>query len=85
MVGQPALLAAHFGETQSGTAKFLRNWHDEILRSAEFFEILIEKAIFAVVGSGTGIETGQHLVCETMPARKLGRSTACFLGASAVA
>jgi len=43
MVGQPALLAAHFGETQSGTAKFLRNWHDEILRSAEFFEILIEK------------------------------------------
>src|SRR5208282_293786 len=39
VIREPPLLAAHFGETQTGATKFLRNRHDEIFRGAEFFEI----------------------------------------------
>ena len=56
----------------------------KILRGPEFFEILIEKAIFAVVGSGTGIEADQHLLRETTLARRPGR-TSCSLGATILA
>ena len=65
VVGQTALLAAHSGQAQTGAAKLRGERQIQVTSRSEFFKVLIEKPVFAIICRGARFKARQHLVAQT--------------------